>query len=322
MGKIIDINLFINDLHDRDIELIFLDKFIPFNQKGQTCKLVAGIAIQNYLYVSKFNSMEPLPLHKERQTFNYSLRQRAKELIDSKVGEVYGTEQVKKVFEYNRFEVNSFRIYEEIIYINLIRDSLKNLCPVIVFFDVIPRREEIQNNGSPSLLNGRFEHAAVVVGIYKENDEYRVIYSQWGGFYECSVTDLFKSTSQLKIDKNSEDYKKFDPIPFVLPKSAWISDQQVKDTLEIFYEDMPVKKFLFSTLHTFFKSRISDDLTRNRIANPPIGLEGSLVNTVTIITGDNMSRDFLYEYEDFLVRNDSSSLIEPNENYFEDSLTL
>ncbi|HAT8998020.1 hypothetical protein D7270_15015, partial [Legionella pneumophila] len=113
MGKIIDINLFINDLQSKDIELMFLNKFIPFNQKGQTCKLVAGIAIQNYLYASKFNSIAPLPLHKEHQTFNYSLRQRAKELIDSKVGEVYGTKQVKKVFEYNGFEVNSFRIYEK-----------------------------------------------------------------------------------------------------------------------------------------------------------------------------------------------------------------
>lgn len=189
------------------------------------------------------------------------------------------------------------------------------------FFDVIPRREEILNNGSPALLNGRFEHSAVIVGIYKENNEYRVIYSQWGGFYECSVTDLFESASQLKVDKNSEDYKKFDPIPFVLPKSAWISDQQAKDMLEIFYEDMPVKKFLFSNLHSFFKRRIIDDLTRNRIANPPIGLEGSLANTVTIITGDSMIRDFLFEYKDFLVPEDLSSLVDPNEN-LKDSLTI
>lgn len=319
LGKIIDINLFINDLKNKGIEPIFLDKFVPFDQKGQTCKLVAGIAVQNYLYASKFNSIKPWPLHKKHRTFDYSLRQRAKEVIDSKVGEVYGTEQVKKVFEYNGFEVSPFRMDHEVIYTKLIRESLKNLCPVIVFLDVIPRREEIQNNGSPALLNGRFEHAAVIVGIYKENDKYRVIYSQWGGFYDCSVTDLFKSTSQLKTDKNSEDYKKFNPIPFVLPKSVWISNQQVKDTLEIFYGDMPIRKFLFSMLHTFFSSRIRGDAMRNRIANPPMGLEGSLANTIIIITGDSMSKDFLFGYENFLVRNEPSSFVDATENFSEGS---
>lgn len=307
MGKIAgSIDIFIKKLRDKHLNVIFLDSFVPYEQKGQTCKLVAGLAVQNYLSVNKFNSLSPFPLYKENKTFDYSIRQRAKEIIQSKVGEVFGSEQVKKVFEYGGFQVDSFRLQDENSYTSLVWASLKNACPVIAYFDVVPKREDIPDRGAPSRLQGEFEHAAVLVGIYQEKHEYHIIYVQWGQYFECSASDLFLSSAQLKANKPQEHYRKLQ-IPFLIPEPSWFSDEQVHATIDGFYQDSLIKSMTYPSVHSLFSS---DDPAKNRVATPPAGLQGSLAYTMTVITGDRMKKEFLKGYQPFLISEDKSELIE------------
>lgn len=103
MSKINNISDYIKATKEKNIKVIFCEGFEPQEYHGQVCKLIAGGSLQNYLFKTKAHSQARLPVHKNYGLFKQSLRKRAKEVINSKVGEVYGPGQIETVFHYSGY---------------------------------------------------------------------------------------------------------------------------------------------------------------------------------------------------------------------------
>ncbi len=278
---------YISELTSNGIEVVYCNGIKPQVQHGQVCKLIAGLMVQEYLVAHKYHSRKPLPLHKDHHRFDFSLRQRAKQEIGSKVGEVYGAQQIKKSFDYNDFKTRSFYITEKEDYKNFIINAIQQKQPVITYYDVHPRLGEKTRQGKPGKFDGNSEHAAVIAGYYFHRQKMMLIIVQWNKFYEISSDDLYESTSQLKKIRLPEKFYKSWPIPglYTKNKGMWLEKSQVENTVN----------HLFEVNETFKKDALLfvSDLWRDkeeRISQPPF--EGSsLANVLTIIQGDSLNID-------------------------------
>ncbi|WP_419419237.1 hypothetical protein ACNVED_11930 [Legionella sp. D16C41] len=312
MSKInLDIKDYIHKLSQQGLTVKFCHGFKPLKQRGQTCKLVGGAAVQHYLVHVGRHSSVSLPLYKNR-LYSESLRQRAKQVINSQAGEVYGPEQVAKVFNYNDFKTTSYYISEQQHYKNLILAALNQEQPVLVYFDVNPRKKKA-TLGEPSKVNGEFEHCAVITGYYQQNDQLRLIAAQWGELFDISFAALFASTSQLKSVKEPEHYQKYYPIPGFFKQKTWLEKEQMNLAIKHMATGKPwLEKILVWLNHFWPKNK------EERVSSPPKGNQACLANVLTIIQG-NLKEVNLSDFSDFEIHSSNSSQLEEiNDN----SLTI
>ncbi|HRD70042.1 MAG TPA: hypothetical protein PK657_07845 [Legionella sp.] len=297
MPEIKSIETYLKELEEKNISVVFCKGFRPLKYKGQVCKLVAGLAVQHYLYDIHAHSQEPLPLHKDKGKkgifFNVSLRQRAKKEINSQVGEVYGPGQMKKVFDYNEFKTDSYYIKDEAAYKKFLLTALKQYQPVICYFDVTARKD-IPSRGEPDTFDGEFEHAAIIVGYYYKLEELHLIAAQFEQFFDILADRLFLSSSQLNPIKRPERYKKYYPIPGYITSKTWMETKQLNLLIRQMYKGNPFKQFIYLIANFLW---LKDG---ERISNPPKGIEGGLVNTLTIISGDKRPIN-LYDFNKYLI---------------------
>lgn len=288
MGQIKqEIKAYIDSITEQGAQVNFCFGINPLPQQGQLCKLISGAVVQEYLVNQKFHSQKSLPLTKNKGMFDYSIRQHAKAVVDSQVGEVYGAAQMKKVFDYNNFETSSFRITDKDIYQNFILNAINQKQPVIVYFDVSPRIGSEDKQGMPSFFKGSFEHSSAIAGYYYCKSELRLIIAQWGGFYDVSFNDLFNSTSQLSASKSPEHYQKFYPIPGMFNKKMWLEKKQIEVACDYVCDNQQtILRKILSLLNYIWP------IEQEREANPPEDKEVSLANVLTIIKGDQHQVEF------------------------------
>lgn len=274
-----NIDVYIDLISQQGIKVEFCYGIKPKIQEGQTCKLNAGVVVQEYVYLQG-HPLPPLPLHKNGQ-FPDSLRKRAKQTVNSQVGEIYGAKQIKEVFDYNDFETVSYCITDRSIYEKFLIESLKQQQPVIAYFDVTPKIGPEEKQGMPNLYQGKMEHGAVVSGYYYLNDKLRLIIAQWGDFYDISFDELFASTSQLSQIKPPEHYQKYYPIPGFFYKRKWLEKEQMKDACDYMCDNQD--GFLRDAV-LFLNDIWPKD--NERITSPPIDNSACLANVLTIISSD------------------------------------
>ncbi|HRD71307.1 MAG TPA: hypothetical protein PK657_14335 [Legionella sp.] len=271
------IEQFISDLTSKNIKVTFCEGIKPLEQVGQVCKLVAIQLVQEYLFKQGFHTEPPLPVRKDHNPLlQFSLRKRAKLEVDSKVGEIYGPGQIKKVSEYNGFTTQSYQMHNEEDYINFLIHSLERKHPVITYFDVTMGFES--GAGEPVNRQGSFEHAAVIAGFYYEQEQLQLIALQWGHFYTFSAKNLYASTEQLSALKNPEHFQKYYFFPTKFPKHSWLETNQFSQALDR-YCTQSVSRGFFSALNTVWPK------SKARISTPPTDASGSLANIVTVIQG-------------------------------------
>ncbi|KTD61458.1 hypothetical protein Lsan_1835 [Legionella santicrucis] len=291
MGKINqEIHKYIATLANQGIQVEFCLGLKPQQQSGQVCKLIAGAVVQEYLVNQKFHSQTSLPLQK-KGIFSYSLRQHAKQVIHSQVGEVYGPTQMKKVFDYNKFETTSFHITNKDSYEKFIIHMINQKQPVIAYFDVTPRMD-LEEQGMPGIFNGSFEHGAAIAGYYYSNAQLNLIIAQWGEFYEIAFDALFNSTSQLSTVKSPENYQKYYPIPGLFSKKTWLEKKQ----MDIICDSLCEKQTTLSSIVSFLNYMWPKD--QERIAIPPNDDSACLANVLTLITGNSHTIELgdFYQY--------------------------
>lgn len=173
-------------------------------QRGETCKLKAlSVAIKHLAESFK----HPYPALYKNKTHPTSLRQIAKEL-GSVQGEVYSLELLKKVCHKAGFESESYQSLntdEYILHLEMLID--KNNAP-IVFYDASLDGSRF---GFPAIGDGNNEHAGVVVGYYKnEEDETHFIVSIWNSYFDFDGMELALSACHSLKDKRiPETFAKF-----------------------------------------------------------------------------------------------------------------
>lgn len=296
MGQITqEISNYIESLSKQGLKVLFCHGFNkPKPQTGQVCKLVAGAAVEHYLVNIKAHSQAALPVNKEKM-FSESLRQRAKKVTGSQVGEVYGPFQMEQIFSYNQFEVTSYCITDRDIYAQFLIAALSQSQPVLVYFDVaLPIGNQEDEQGSPMIHNGTLEHCAAIVGCYHDtNKNLFLIAAQWGEFYNISFDKLFDSTSQLSQLKQPETYQKYYPIPGFFHHKKWLNKSQMELALDSLCDNE--QGFLRSTLSCINNLWPKD---QKRISTPPNDISGSLANILTVISGDLRTVEF-GEFDEF-----------------------
>ena len=291
MGVIVDMRQFLQNLKSNNINITYCKKFQTFAQKGQSCKLVAGALVQNYLYKTDRHSQEPLPLYKNHQHRD-SLRKHAKKVIGSQVGEVYGAAQVKKIYNNRGYSADCYRIEDEKTYEQLIVNCVSQQQPVIMFFDVV-NEQGSEQFGLPVLLNGAYEHAAAIIGYYYDaENQMQLLYSQWGKYFTASLHEAFLSTQQLPRDKQPE---KFYKIPSLTTTSTSVTALKPKAKWENPEQSDTAKQLLSSGLATLWQSSPKF----YRVSSPPHGLEGSLAGVLCVMRGDKQKILGLDAYEEY-----------------------
>lgn len=155
-------------------------------QRGETCKLKA-LAIAIEYAAQKAGRLTSIPLYKSRSQ-SISLRQLAK-MHGSAVGEMYSLETLIATCHDAGFIAESYAPYNEDDYISQLEELLdKHLTPMI-FFDInlTPGERE----GFPQIAEGSNEHAAMVVGYYKNKyDETHFIVTFWNNYYDFDGMEL------------------------------------------------------------------------------------------------------------------------------------
>ncbi|MGD9591022.1 MAG: hypothetical protein AB7V32_00710, partial [Candidatus Berkiella sp.] len=184
-------------------------------QRGQTCKLYALSNAMEWL--SENYSNQPVPPIVRKQKLpneQNSIRQLAKGLIGSEVGEVYGDLNLLKVAKDSGFtNFKSIECSTIAQYCAVIQTAIDhNLIPIVVF-DV---KLSGSNTGHPFNNNGLHEHAAVISSYFHtKSGELRFNAGQWGHYYGFSAIELAQSNFQL-----SEVRK---PEMFIKSQGGWLN---------------------------------------------------------------------------------------------------
>ncbi len=171
---------------------------IPFQaQRGESCKLAAlGYAIG---HAGKKEGRSAIPVYKDK-TYPFSLRQIAKKISNSQVGEMYSLEALMKVSLAVKYQPRAFKILDEQKYIETL-DKLvhKNFAPV-VFFDVE------KGSGAPYIGDGRNEHAAIIAACYtNKNGETHFLVTHWGRFFDFDGIELAASACKSLVEKREPE---------------------------------------------------------------------------------------------------------------------
>lgn len=286
---------------------VVLLNFKTTPQRGQTCKLIAGYNVEYYLFSNKQHSTAPLPVTKDKGKHPSSLRERAKKITGSQVGEVYGPEQIGQVLAHNQFAVNSYRLPDHDVCMQFIKDMLQHETPVITYFDVTIPTSTVGIPGTPTTQQGYFEHAAAIIGYYFDSeDNMQLLVAEWGNkngsYFEFSFDDLFASTSQLSAVKTQERYKKYNPVLGFFDHPMWLEVNQLNHTLAL---NAQATEGFTSLLWQGLQKIALPIWPSNgeRLTTPPQGEASSLRAIFTVITGNQQNTRHLDNYKDYLVSN-------------------
>ena len=203
------------------------DGFIGFN-----CRTYAIASVMRWLYETKRITQAPFPARK-KDFIDYtglSLRKIAKNKYHSAVGEIYNIEDLAALAEENQdISAKYVTCSSENDYINLIIDAINANQAPVVFFDVC-----IQT-GLPNKFNGKYEHAAVVVG-YTIHPDKTVTFKvgQWETYYEFNAIDLYQSSAQLNVEHEPSSYFKVKSrSKRYNGRSAWVSSaSEIQDNID------------------------------------------------------------------------------------------
>ena len=277
--------------------------FQVVNQRGQTCKLAAGYNAQQHIFFQKRNTQPPLPLYKNH-THNDSVRHRAKEVIHSQVGEVYGAAQFQQVFNVDGFETNAFRLEDRGVCMDFIIDALSHDLPVISYFDVNIKPNS-ESRGEPICRDGHFEHSAVIIGYYIDSKkDIKLFIGQWGEYHEVSFDALFQSTCQLGDIKSPERYEKFKRIPLLMDHPFWIETTQSSQLIDMI-TDNRAKALAYKVIAKTYPSE-------ERHSIPPQDNTGSFRAIFSIMTGEKDAHRrnyYLHKYSEHHVQIQQNNLV-------------
>lgn len=209
---------------DATMQHVITPLVIPFQeQRGESCKLAAlGYAIA---HTAKKEHKGAIPIYKDK-TYPFSLRQIAKKITGSQVGEMYSVEALLKVCLAVQYQPRAFKFLDEKQYIETLKQlTLKNLAS-IVFFDVQ------KEGGIPYMGDGKNEHAAIVCGCYTNaNDETRFIVTHWGCFFDFDGMELARSACQSLVEKR--ELETFAKIRDLEGKTMWVLKSHATELGEI-----------------------------------------------------------------------------------------
>lgn len=120
----------------------------------------------------------PLPIRKNTEESSYSLRQLAKEIYGSKVGEIYSAKILAAIAADNGYDKSTIYTEEQFDnYVDRIISAINASEAPTIFFDV-------NHEGDPTYLASNREHAVVVAGYFTSNEnQLCFIVSQWGKSY-------------------------------------------------------------------------------------------------------------------------------------------
>lgn len=173
-------------------------------QRGETCKLKAlADAIEHAACKADAPSV---PLYKNKR-HPHSLRQTAK-AQGSIVGEMYSLESLLTTCQSVGYAATHYAPSNEDEYITQLETLIdENFAPMI-FFDV--DLEPGQRYGHPHIGTGKNEHAAVVVGYYKNQyDETHFIVAQCGRYFDFDGMELaLSSCRSLATQREIETFRK------------------------------------------------------------------------------------------------------------------
>lgn len=178
---------------------------LEISQRGETCKLFAlANAIENEALK---NNLRPLPLYKNRNCSQTSLRQLAKK-NGSAVGEMYSIESLTKTAQDSGYISTVYAPYDEYEYIRQLEKIIEENKMPIIFYDIDLNPGD--NFQHPYLGDGKNEHAAIIVGFYKTfSDETHFIVMQYNEFYDFNGMNLaFASLYSLSEQREPETFKK------------------------------------------------------------------------------------------------------------------
>jgi|GEM_PF-4023617 len=269
-----DVGDYIKALAREQKAVVFCEGYESRPQRGQTCKLIAGANVQNYLYQTQAHSQPALPVCKQG-VYPESLRRKAKAITGSQVGEMYGAGQMRSVLNYNDFETHSYCLTDQQDYQHFLISCLDQKQPVIAYFDVCA----VQHRGRPANFQGEFEHSAVIVGYYFDKQQLRLIAAQWGCFFDMSCQALMDSSAQLKTVKPAEHFQKYR----FFGNALWLERDQIARSLNQFN---PVLKLILSWLQYLWPK--NDEI---RVSAPPTNDSGCLASVLTVIHGDQRDLD-------------------------------
>ncbi|RDI46941.1 hypothetical protein [Aquicella lusitana] len=179
-------------------------------QNGQFCKLNALSMVLNWLHHTQPDLPKPPPVRKSYGLFQEndattSLREIAKKQHGSQVGEVYDPFTLMAIARQSGYaDLTLITPCTPSDYIETLINAVNAHEAPIVFFDVNVK------TGDVIQANGKWEHAAVIVGYFttKENKP-GFILAQWGQYHWCHANDLALSAGQLSLSRQAETFYKF-----------------------------------------------------------------------------------------------------------------
>lgn len=174
-------------------------------QREECCKLYAVSEVMQWLYKTDKSHPVPPPARGKQTLFEQqSLRNQAKELFLSQVGEIYDVTSLVKLAKHNGYDASL--IYNDSDnYCELIKSQVSNGYAPIVFFDV-----DFETKG-PGLHQSEHEHAAVIVGYFSDTKKNLwFIATCWGLYYTYPADKLARSAAQLAIQRTPETFYKVD----------------------------------------------------------------------------------------------------------------
>lgn len=205
--------------------------FMP-TQIGFGCKTRALFAALTWMYQTGLISERPLP-DRKRAYADYkgpSLRWYLKRYCQSAVGEVNNIEDIAALAEiHHQVAAYYCECTSKEEFITTLMKSIDQARCATVYYDIGIVGDE-KTVHRPVQLQGRYEHAALVVGYYY-NQEKKLIFrvSTWGKYYDYDADQLYQSTCQLPKERADRKVY-FKMITQKEKEGAWLSAAWVKDT--------------------------------------------------------------------------------------------
>ncbi len=185
-----------------------------FEQYGQYCKLSAlsaGLQWSNQISLGN-GAPPPYPTKKHMKKAYFSaenmasrsLREQAKKMNFSAVGEIYDIRDLVTLSHLNGYSNTYFQSFDsQESYQEALTNAVDNNIAANVFYDVD------RSNGEPINNQTQTEHAAIVVGYARDQSlSLKIIVSTWGGYAIMDADKLYVSCEQLVDREKPEHFRK------------------------------------------------------------------------------------------------------------------
>lgn len=200
------------------------------HQRGENCKLTA---LSEVLVHAAHKAKRPcLPLYKDGKN-PVSLRELAKR-HGSVVGEMYSVQSLVETAKDAGFLLSVYSYTNEDEYIQCLMRLVDRNLPPMVFFDM---EKSDDRYGLPYIGDGSNEHAAVVVGYYKNCfDDPHFIVTFWNEFFDIDGMELALSACHSLAERRKpETFKKV----ILEGESCWVLRDDEIDSDHIILAGIP-----------------------------------------------------------------------------------